>query len=64
MAKLNIDYDKCQRHGQCMGAAPEIMQFQDDGSMKVVLDVIPDDLIEAAEDACDMCPEDALTLVK
>lgn len=62
MAKLILDEALCQRHGQCMGAAPEIMQFQDDGSMKVTLDVIPDDLVEAARDAVDMCPENALRL--
>lgn len=62
MAKLILDQSLCQRHGQCMSAAPEIMQFQDDGSMKVVLSVIPDELREAARDAVDMCPEKALRL--
>ncbi len=62
MAKLELDSQKCQRHGQCAGAAPELLQFQDDGSMKVVLDVLTGDLLEAAEDACEMCPEDALRI--
>ena len=56
------DEERCARHGLCVGAAPEIFAFAKDGSLKVLLREPPEDLREAAEDAADACPTQAISI--
>ena len=60
--KIVFDADACACHGQCVGAAPELFAFADDGSLKILLSNPPENLLEAAQDAMDMCPVQALSL--
>ena len=60
--KIILDTDLCACHGQCVGAAPELFKFADDGSLVVIDPHPPEELLEAAEDAVDMCPVGALSL--
>ena len=60
--KIVFDADACACHGQCVGAAPELFAFAEDGTLKVLVQTPPDNLVEAAEDAVDMCPVQALSL--
>ncbi len=62
--RIVLDEEVCARHGQCVGAAPELFKFADDGSLVVINPNPPDDLIEAAQDAVDLCPTQALSLVE
>ncbi len=66
LSAVKIVYDKeiCQRHGQCVGAAPELFEFAPDGSLVVLNTNPPEELWEAAQDAVDVCPVQALTLEK
>jgi ferredoxin len=55
------DRDRCQLHGQCTIAAPEIFRFDDDGELE--FDPAPDEALRAdAESAMDVCPERAITV--
>ncbi|MDQ0506729.1 ferredoxin [Xanthobacter agilis] len=56
-----VDMKKCQYHGQCVIAAPDLFSFAEDGSLKWV-ETIDDSLRQQAEDAADVCPEQAITL--
>ncbi len=57
------DQGLCAAHGQCVGVAPELFKFASDGSL-VVIDPNPhEDLREAAQDAVDICPVRALSIV-
>lgn len=61
--KVNVDMDACQDHGQCCFAAPEVFHLDDDGHL--VYDPDPDDsLREKVEDAVDVCPTQAITIVE
>lgn len=60
--KLVINYDVCDRHGQCAGAAPTLLGFGDDGAIKLLKPELTDDDLEEARDACDMCPTQAISL--
>lgn len=62
--KIIYDKDLCQRHGQCVGAAPELFEFAADGSLVVKDAAPPEALWEAAQDAVDVCPVQALSLEK
>jgi ferredoxin len=50
-------------HAQCRGAAPELFDFASDGSLVVLNENPPEELREAAQDAVDACPEQAISLV-
>ena len=63
---MRIVHDKelCSNHGQCVGAAPELFKFADDGSLIVIEPNPPEELREAARDAVDICPVQALSIVE
>jgi len=60
--KIVYDRDKCKLHAQCRGAAPELFSFAPDGSLVVLDENQPEELREAAQDAVDACPEQALSI--
>jgi len=56
-----VDFDKCQTHGQCVFAAPDVFRLDDNGDLQY--DADPDDSqLEAVEDAIDVCPVQAISL--
>ena len=60
--KIVLDRSKCKLHAQCRGAAPELFDFAPDGSLVVLNENPPEELREAAEDAVDACPEQAISI--
>jgi len=62
MIKVIVDRDVCQNHGQCVFAAPQVFEVDEEGEL-VVLDEEPDEsLREAVEEAADVCPVQAITI--
>jgi ferredoxin len=60
--KVIVDDDVCQNHGQCVFAAPQVFELDEDGEL-VVLDDEPDEsLRDAVEEAADVCPVQAITI--
>jgi len=47
-----------------VGVAPELFKFGPDGSLIVIDPNPPEDLREAAQDAVDICPVRALSIVE
>ena len=62
--KIVFDADACACHGQCVSAAPELFAFDDAGNLKVLIVEPPPELYDAAEDAADLCPVQAIQLVR
>jgi ferredoxin len=63
--KLAVDGRSCMGHGRCYQVASDLLTFDDEGYVTIrdaTIDV-PDDQIEAAEDAAGTCPEQAITLM-
>jgi ferredoxin len=63
--KLLVDDSQCQGHGRCYRLAPSLLQCDDEGYVAIrdeLIDV-PEDQLEAAEDAAGTCPEGAITLM-
>ncbi len=59
--KVIVDLDKCQDHGQCVFAAPNVFSLNDEGHLEFVAE--PDDSErEAVEDAADVCPVQAISI--
>lgn len=56
---LTVDLKKCQNHGQCAIAAPDVFQMDDEGEL--VFDANPsDDTYDEVEEAADVCPVQAI----
>jgi ferredoxin len=58
--RVVVDRDRCQDHGQCVLAAPEV--FQLDRGRLVYVSTPGQALREAVEEAADVCPLQAITL--
>ncbi len=58
------DKERCAGHGQCVGVAPELFKFAADGSLIVIEANPPEELREAAQDAVDICPVQALSIAE
>ncbi|KAA9156759.1 ferredoxin [Amycolatopsis acidicola] len=59
---LSIDETACAGHGICYGAAPEIMDCDDEGYPVLVTDPVPESLLDKADHLVRACPEQALEL--
>jgi ferredoxin len=59
--RVVVDPDKCADHGQCVFAAPEVFQLDDNG--KLVYEPLPDEsLRDLVDEAADVCPMQAITI--
>ncbi|MBL8708952.1 MAG: ferredoxin [Rhodospirillaceae bacterium] len=59
--KICVDLEKCQLHGQCVIAAPELFSFAADGKLQWV-ESPSGSQRRQAEEAADVCPEQAITI--
>ena len=59
--RIVVDRDLCDLHGQCVFAAPELFEFDDDGELTYKADV-PPELEAKARAAASVCPAAAIEL--
>jgi ferredoxin len=60
--KAAIDRDGCISCGLCAETCPDVFRMADDGKAEVVVDEVPDDLRDSAEEAADGCPVSVISL--
>jgi ferredoxin len=60
--KVSVDRDRCITSGMCTSIAPEIFQIGDDGKLSILMEDLPDDLVDKADSAVLCCPVEALSL--
>jgi ferredoxin len=63
--KLTVDGASCMGHGRCYQMAPDLLAYDEEGYVTIrdqTIDV-PDDQVDAAEDAEGTCPEQAISLI-
>ncbi|OIJ66443.1 ferredoxin [Streptomyces mangrovisoli] len=59
--KVVVDMNKCQDHGQCVFASPDVFSFDDAGRLAYVAE--PDDALrDEVEEAADVCPLQAIRI--
>jgi ferredoxin len=56
----SIDGDSCVGTGMCEATAPDLFEVGDDGTARVLVDVVPPELVDAAKRAAADCPTRAL----
>ncbi|MCK9519747.1 MAG: ferredoxin [Dehalococcoidia bacterium] len=62
--RVAVNKEKCLRSGQCMYMHPKIFDEGPDGFPVVLAEDVPVELKAEAEDAADICPSSAITLVE
>jgi ferredoxin len=60
--KAVVDPDICMGCGVCETIAPEVFQLGVDGIARVIVDVIPPDMVNKVKEAVAECPEEAITI--
>lgn len=59
--KVVVDMNKCQDHGQCVFAAPDVFRMDDEGRLAYL--PAPDDALrDEVEEAADVCPLQAIRI--
>jgi ferredoxin len=61
---LQVDRNKCCGYGACAELCPEVFSLDDDGFVVANMTEIPEDLLDATEEAVYCCPEEALKVTK
>lgn len=59
--KVRVDPDLCTGCGVCVDTCPEVFELRDDISV-VLVDEVPEEHADAARDAADACPTEAITV--
>lgn len=60
--KVVVDYDLCEANALCMDCCPEVFRVEEDDTLTVLLDDIPENLREKVEESVRLCPRQAIVL--
>ena len=60
--KVVLDYDLCEANALCMDCCPEVFRVEEDDTLTVLLDDIPETLRGKVEEAVRLCPRQAIVL--
>ncbi len=60
--KAAVDKDLCIGCGLCPSICPEVFEMGDDGLSHVIVDTVPEDVEDEAQDAAESCPVDAIAV--
>jgi len=61
--KVIVDSGRCELHGECVMAAPDVFAIEDDKDSVTVLDAQPGERLRSAvEEAAMMCPVTAIRI--
>ncbi|MFZ5634123.1 MAG: ferredoxin [Bacillota bacterium] len=58
--KMEVDQDLCISCGACVDLCPEVFNWNNDEKAHAVVDEIPSDLEDQAQEAAEGCPTNAI----
>lgn len=60
--KILVDYDLCEANAVCMDCCPEVFRVEEDDTLTLLMDEIPENLRQKLEEAVRLCPRQALRI--
>jgi ferredoxin len=60
--KVIVNYDLCEANAVCVRACPEVFRLEEDDTLTVLLDPVPETLRRGVERAVRGCPRQALAI--
>ena len=60
--KVVVDYDLCEANALCMDCCPEVFRVEEDDTLTVLMDDIPENLRKKLEESVRLCPRQAIVL--
>lgn len=60
--KVVANYDLCEANAVCVRCCPEVFRLEEDDTLTILLDEVPETLRTGVERAVRGCPRQALTL--
>ena len=60
--KVTVNYDLCEANAVCVRSCPEVFRLEEDDTLTVLLDQVPDALRSGVERAVRGCPRQALAV--
>jgi ferredoxin len=61
--KAVVDRDRCIGCGLCSDTCPEVFAMMDDGYAHSIVDPIPHEEYDCAQEAAEICPVEAISVV-
>jgi ferredoxin len=58
--KVVVDYDLCEANALCMEACPKVFRVEEDDTLTVLMDEIPEELRSQLQEAERLCPRQAI----
>ncbi|MEO6398466.1 MAG: ferredoxin [Tepidiformaceae bacterium] len=62
--QVQVHHDKCEGHGKCEMAAPEVFELRDDDLSYVLVEDVSEELRPKVERAIRLCPRQAIAWVE
>ncbi len=60
--KVSVNHDLCEANAVCVRCCPEVFRLDEDDTLTILLDEIPEALRSGVERATSRCPRQALSL--
>ena len=60
--KVVVDYDLCEANALCMEACTKVFRVEDDDTLTVLLDEVPEALRSKLQEAERLCPRQAIRI--
>lgn len=60
--KVEVDFDLCEANAVCMDVCPEVFRVEEDDTLTILMDEVPEDLRSKVEDAVRLCPRQAISI--
>jgi len=60
--KIIVDYDLCEANAVCMDCCPEVFRVEEDDTLTLLMDEVPEKLRQKLEEAVRLCPRQALRI--
>jgi ferredoxin len=60
--KVIVDLDLCEANAVCMGECPEVFRVEDDDTLTLLMEEVPERHRRAVEESVRLCPRQALRI--